>query len=78
MANLFKTKAAPPVPPAATPAPVPVPDPNNQVALEAAQKKAAEQAQMAGRASTVLTRNSGPAANRGNKDTYGGSRLGSG
>jgi|GEM_PF-5874368 len=53
-----------------------MPDANSPAVLEAQRKAAAEAAARAGRASTIMTDSKGPAANRGNTDSYGGKTLG--
>jgi len=62
--------------PAAIQAAAPMPDANSPAVLEAQRKAAAEAAARAGRASTIMTDSKGPAANRGNTDSYGGKTLG--
>lgn len=59
-------------------APAPMPDNNSPAVLEAQRKAAQEAASRAGRASTILTGKgeNTPAANRGNTDSYGGTKLG--
>jgi hypothetical protein len=59
-------------------APPPMPDNNSPQVLEAQRKAAADAAARAGRLSTILTDKSGPAANRGNQDTYSARTLGAG
>jgi hypothetical protein len=73
MTGLFSKPAVVQPTPAA-----PMPDNNSPAVLEAQRKAAAEAAARAGRTSTILTDNEGPAANRRGSDSYSGRTLGSG
>lgn len=58
-------------------APAPAPDMNSPAVLEAQRKAAMDAQARAGRASTILTGDSGPKANQGNRDSYASRTLGS-
>lgn len=73
MSKLF---AKPPQP--VIQAPPPMPDNASPAVLEAQKKAAAEAAARAGRTSTILTDQAGPAANQRNSDSYAGKTLGGG
>ena len=59
-------------------APAVMPDNSSPAVLEASRKAAAEASARAGRLSTILTDNNGPAANKGNTDSYASRTLGGG